>query len=101
MQRPLPPISQGRTKAFIDHRLGDRLSDILGDVGGPSLALSRIRSFAEQPVLIGYMRVFKADGSQTSTYSAMRCSPPASNRGTSTRTRPPASAITGRVWKRA
>jgi hypothetical protein len=29
-------------------------------------ALSRIRSFAEQqPVLIGYMRVSKADGSQT------------------------------------
>jgi DNA invertase Pin-like site-specific DNA recombinase len=33
-----------------------------------SPALSRIRSFAEQrkqPVLIGYMRVSKADGSQT------------------------------------
>src|SRR3954452_5700441 len=30
-----------------------------------ALALSRIRSFAEQPVLIGYMRVSKADGSQT------------------------------------
>src|SRR3954462_492460 len=28
-------------------------------------ALSHIRSFAEQPVLIGYMRVSKADGSQT------------------------------------
>jgi DNA invertase Pin-like site-specific DNA recombinase len=27
--------------------------------------VSRIRSFAEQPVLIGYMRVSKADGSQT------------------------------------
>jgi DNA invertase Pin-like site-specific DNA recombinase len=27
--------------------------------------LSRIRSFVEQPVLIGYMRVSKADGSQT------------------------------------
>jgi hypothetical protein len=27
--------------------------------------LSRIRSFAEQTVLIGYMRVSKADGSQT------------------------------------
>src|SRR3954451_583669 len=27
--------------------------------------LSLIRSFAEQPVLIGYMRVSKADGSQT------------------------------------
>src|SRR3954465_4006392 len=28
-------------------------------------ALSHIRSFVEQPVLIGYMRVSKADGSQT------------------------------------
>jgi hypothetical protein len=28
-------------------------------------ALSPIRSFAEQPVLIGYMRISKADGSQT------------------------------------
>jgi hypothetical protein len=27
--------------------------------------LSRIRSFAERPVLIGYMRVSKADGGQT------------------------------------
>ena len=27
--------------------------------------LSHIRSFAEQPVLIGYMRISKADGSQT------------------------------------
>jgi hypothetical protein len=27
--------------------------------------LSPIRSFAEPPVLIGYMRVSKADGSQT------------------------------------
>ena len=30
-----------------------------------SPASSRIRSFAEQTVLIGYMRVSKADGSQT------------------------------------
>ena len=30
-----------------------------------SPALSPIRSFVEQPVLIGYMRVSKADGSQT------------------------------------
>jgi hypothetical protein len=30
-----------------------------------SPALSHIRSFKEQPVLIGYMRVSKADGSQT------------------------------------
>src|SRR4051794_24788929 len=30
-----------------------------------SPALSHIRSFAEQPVLIGYMRISKADGSQT------------------------------------
>jgi hypothetical protein len=29
------------------------------------LAPSKIRSFAAQPVLIGYMRVSKADGSQT------------------------------------
>jgi hypothetical protein len=37
-----------------------------------SPALSRIRSFAEQPVLIGYMRVSKADGSQTLAPEPMR-----------------------------
>jgi hypothetical protein len=51
-------------------------------------------------VLIGYMRVSKAEGSQTLDLQrhallAARCSPPASNRGTSTRTRRPANAIIG------
>src|SRR5215203_2830592 len=64
MRRPMPAVSQGRTGTFTEHRPGDGLSDILRGGEGAAPALSRIRSFAEQPVLIGYMRVSKADGSQ-------------------------------------
>ena len=62
---PMPAGSQDRTETFIVHRLNDELSDIFIGCEGTSPVLSPIRSFAEQPVLIGYMRVSKADGSQT------------------------------------
>src|SRR5215218_2466380 len=65
MRRPMPAVSQSRTDTFTEHRWSDGLSDILRGGEGVSPALSPIRSFAEQPVLIGYMRVSKADGSQT------------------------------------
>jgi hypothetical protein len=61
----MPAVSQDRTGTFIEHRPNDGLSDILRGRGNASPALSHIRSFVEQPVLIGYMRVSKADGSQT------------------------------------
>src|SRR3954469_17962324 len=61
----MPTVSQGRIGTFIEHRTSNGLSDILRDRGDVSPALSRNRSFAEQPVLIGYMRISKADGSQT------------------------------------
>jgi len=60
----VPAVSQGRTGTFTEHRPSDKLSDILRG-GGACRPPSRIRSFAEQPVLIGYMRISKADGSQT------------------------------------
>jgi Resolvase, N terminal domain len=65
MRRPMPAGSQGRTGTFTEHSPSDGLSDILGDVESASPVLSRIRSFVEQHVLIGYMRISKADGSQT------------------------------------
>src|SRR4051812_49290172 len=63
MRRSMPAGSQGRTGTFTEHRPSNGLRDILRGRGGVLPALSRIRSFAEQPVLIGYMRVSKADGS--------------------------------------
>src|SRR5215212_9081606 len=65
MRRPMPAGSQGRTGTFIEPRKSDGLSDILRDRGDVSPALSPIRSFAEQPGLIGYMPASKSDGSQT------------------------------------
>src|SRR3954464_11411708 len=65
MQRPMPASSQDRTGTFTEHRPSDGLSDILRGVVSASPALSCIRPFAEQFVLIGYMRISKADGSQT------------------------------------
>ena len=53
IRQPMPAGSQDRTGTFIEHRTNDGLSDILRDVERVSLALSRIRPFAEQPVLIG------------------------------------------------
>src|SRR5215217_3651039 len=61
----MPAVSQCRTGTFTGHRPSDGLSDILRGGEGVSPALSRIRSFAERPVLIGYMRISKADGRQT------------------------------------
>jgi hypothetical protein len=51
--------------ARLQSRPSDGLNDILGGGGGTSPALSHIRSFVEQLVLIGYMRLSKAAGSQT------------------------------------
>ena len=45
-------------------------------------------------MLVGYMRVSKADGSQTTNCNATRCSPPASTPTTSTTTTPPDAATT-------
>src|SRR3954449_5477773 len=42
-----------------------RVAELARSVPGAATTLSHNRSFAEQPVLIGYMRVSKADGSQT------------------------------------
>ena len=49
-------------------------------------------------MLIGYCASLRPTAARHSTCNVMRCSPPASNRGTSTRTKRPASAIIGRVW---
>ena len=57
--------SQGRTGTFTEHRPSDGLNDIFRGGGGVPSALSYIRSFAYQPMLIGYMRISKANGSQT------------------------------------
>ena len=65
MRRPMPAVSQGRTGTFTEHRSNDGLSDILRGVESAPPALSHIRPFAEQFVLIGYMRVSKPDSSQT------------------------------------
>src|SRR5215213_8567937 len=54
-----------KSAAFIEHRSYHGLRDILTARQRVPAGLSLIRSFAEQPMLIGYMRVSKADGSQT------------------------------------
>ena len=46
-------------------------------------------------MLVGYMRISKADGSQVTTCNAMLCSPPASMTGIYMKTPPPASGMTG------
>src|SRR3954453_18366868 len=61
----LPAVSQGRAGTFTEHRPSNGLSNILERPRGTSPAFSQIRSFAEQSVLIGYIRVSKTDGSQT------------------------------------
>jgi hypothetical protein len=55
----MPTVSQIRTDTFIEHRWNDVSSDILRGGESVSSALSRKRSFVEQPVLIGYMPVSK------------------------------------------
>ncbi len=64
MRRPMLAVSQGRTGTFTKHSQSDGLSDILRGREDVASGLSPIRTFMEQLVLIGYMRVFKADGSQ-------------------------------------
>ena len=69
----------------------------------PVVWVSRNRSFMEQssPVLVGYMRVSKATAPNYWTCNETRSSLPGSRRIASTRTTPPASATTGRGWRRA
>jgi hypothetical protein len=49
-------------------------------------------------MLVGYMRVSKADGSQVTDLQRDAFSPPASMPGTSTRTPPPTSAMIAPDW---
>ncbi|MCU1631568.1 MAG: hypothetical protein JWM61_220 [Micrococcaceae bacterium] len=52
-------------------------------------------------MLVGYMRVSKSDGSQTTDPQRDACSKPASTRPDSTRTSPQARRTTAPDWPRA
>src|SRR4051794_16851416 len=98
----MPAVSQGRTGTFTEHKPSDGLNDILRGGESASPGLSRIRPFAQQPVLIGYMRVSKADGSQTldlqrDALLAAGVEPGHLYEDQASGKR----AITGRVWRRA